>query len=682
MADRIIQRNDTAARWQSINPVLATGEIGIEIDGAKGYKIGDGKTAWNSLPYPANPTSVVQDIGNNENVVMSQKAVTEKLSELGSDVYKLSFINLSQIVTAGLTGLLKDGEWGYNKTTKLVYYKREGKTSLESYEMNSNILYKYNEELYKWNGTTLIPWNISILRNGIADNFGLSWDSIPSLDRVIGTTSLGSEGGGSHKIIQVKGGQEITIKGSPNGANYYVFVKSVDLFSTSYDLVDSITQRVTIAASSEKNIIVPEDAKYLMICHYYNESDRSPKAFVIDGYDLMIGAKAYITDLIKSAESGHKQKTKVVDLAETLTMWYYNTSVGVGGMATKIQSETLGTVLVRIKQGDIVATNSEIDSSGVRQWCIMKDDLTITKILPKFSEYTVSEQDVLDGGTIMAIPCRVTEQVASLYVRRTRIVVGDNTYNDKTIILMGDSQVGQCQGLEDVIEGEIGNRVINAGFGGCRWSWRTSNGSNAFDAFSAIGVADAMTNKDYTPLYSAYELLISQGETGRAYYKRALDALSSIDFGNGENIIVTIAYGGNDHSASTPLGEIDSANKETLYGAMNYVIDSLVRTFPMIDIRVLCPTYVAYTYEKDENNRKIVTEDSDVRKIGEYTRQEYAELLLEHAKRKKVSTYDLYNRGGRNKDNIYILTTDGIHPNTELGVKHTANKYLRILDSF
>lgn len=86
MADRVIQRNDTAARWQSINPVLATGEIGIEIDGAKGYKIGDGKTRWNDLPYPANPTNVVQELGNNENAVPSQKLVTEKLSELGSEV--------------------------------------------------------------------------------------------------------------------------------------------------------------------------------------------------------------------------------------------------------------------------------------------------------------------------------------------------------------------------------------------------------------------------------------------------------------------------------------------------------------------------------------------------------------------------------------------------------------------
>lgn len=76
MADRVIQRNDTAARWQSINPVLAQGELGIVSDGAKGYKIGDGVTAWNSLEYPANPASVVQELGNSETAVISQKAIT------------------------------------------------------------------------------------------------------------------------------------------------------------------------------------------------------------------------------------------------------------------------------------------------------------------------------------------------------------------------------------------------------------------------------------------------------------------------------------------------------------------------------------------------------------------------------------------------------------------------------
>lgn len=83
MADRVIQRHDTAARWQSINPVLAEGELGIEIDGAKGYKIGDGATAWNNLEYPANPTSVVQELGDSETAVISQKGVTDTFNKIG-----------------------------------------------------------------------------------------------------------------------------------------------------------------------------------------------------------------------------------------------------------------------------------------------------------------------------------------------------------------------------------------------------------------------------------------------------------------------------------------------------------------------------------------------------------------------------------------------------------------------
>ena len=83
MADRVIQRNDTTARWQSINPVLAQGELGIVSDGAKGYKIGDGVTAWNNLEYPANPASIVQELGDSETAVISQKGVTDTFNKIG-----------------------------------------------------------------------------------------------------------------------------------------------------------------------------------------------------------------------------------------------------------------------------------------------------------------------------------------------------------------------------------------------------------------------------------------------------------------------------------------------------------------------------------------------------------------------------------------------------------------------
>ena len=50
MADRIQIRRDTKAKWAELNPILAAGEIGFEIDNNR-LKIGNGITAWNSLPY-------------------------------------------------------------------------------------------------------------------------------------------------------------------------------------------------------------------------------------------------------------------------------------------------------------------------------------------------------------------------------------------------------------------------------------------------------------------------------------------------------------------------------------------------------------------------------------------------------------------------------------------------------
>lgn len=54
VAQRMWQRRDTAANWTSANPVLAAGEIGVELatpPNAQRIKVGDGATAWNALPY-------------------------------------------------------------------------------------------------------------------------------------------------------------------------------------------------------------------------------------------------------------------------------------------------------------------------------------------------------------------------------------------------------------------------------------------------------------------------------------------------------------------------------------------------------------------------------------------------------------------------------------------------------
>lgn len=60
MAVQIQLRRDDSANWSAVNPVLLDAEFGVETDTGK-FKIGDGSTAWTSLPYAANtPTEARQ----------------------------------------------------------------------------------------------------------------------------------------------------------------------------------------------------------------------------------------------------------------------------------------------------------------------------------------------------------------------------------------------------------------------------------------------------------------------------------------------------------------------------------------------------------------------------------------------------------------------------------------------
>lgn len=65
MASQIQLRRDTAANWTSVNPTLASGEVGYDTTNNK-IKMGDGSTAWNSLAYFTGPISaaVLNDLND------------------------------------------------------------------------------------------------------------------------------------------------------------------------------------------------------------------------------------------------------------------------------------------------------------------------------------------------------------------------------------------------------------------------------------------------------------------------------------------------------------------------------------------------------------------------------------------------------------------------------------------
>lgn len=49
-------RRGNASDWATQNPTLAQAELGVELDTGK-FKIGNGNTPWNTLPYGFTPPS-------------------------------------------------------------------------------------------------------------------------------------------------------------------------------------------------------------------------------------------------------------------------------------------------------------------------------------------------------------------------------------------------------------------------------------------------------------------------------------------------------------------------------------------------------------------------------------------------------------------------------------------------
>lgn len=90
MAERLQLRRDTAAQWESVNPILRLCEIGLVVDLAghvTGMKIGDGRV-WNALPL----IPIAEKVGTSmiaDGAVTSEKiaegVIPTKVSELTND---------------------------------------------------------------------------------------------------------------------------------------------------------------------------------------------------------------------------------------------------------------------------------------------------------------------------------------------------------------------------------------------------------------------------------------------------------------------------------------------------------------------------------------------------------------------------------------------------------------------
>ena len=124
-------RNDSATNWTSKNPVLAKGEMGVEIDTNK-FKFGNGVSEWTALEYASAEQTVIDAVfsAESENPVQNKVVngavhytnTTPTISALGGVASGTTFENVP--ITEMLTKIL----YPYTKPTVSVSVTPNGGT--------------------------------------------------------------------------------------------------------------------------------------------------------------------------------------------------------------------------------------------------------------------------------------------------------------------------------------------------------------------------------------------------------------------------------------------------------------------------------------------------------------------------------------------------------------------------
>lgn len=325
MADRIQHRRDTAERWASFNPILLEGEVGYVLDNPNQHKIGDGIHAWNDLPMRGFNGNITQDTGDDENAVMSQKATTEKLAELGQEVrsgffYKKGYIQeaipkefgsgttrcsiyfikgykyritnngadaVYAIICDGDTFLQNIGNIDGGSTREfesmydaniVQYYRESGNHTLtiETLSSVTDDIEQLNVNVEGLKNTQIglshkIGGSIQLEKNNRIDLFddGGKW---------VAATGYNSY------LIEANCGALYKFTASSNGDAIVSFVKNIGVNGGSIEYGEG-TKRIKITAGESAEYISPSDAKYLCVAKDVNSVDRTPSIECESSYE-------------------------------------------------------------------------------------------------------------------------------------------------------------------------------------------------------------------------------------------------------------------------------------------------------------------------------------------------------------------------------------------------------------
>ena len=242
MANRIQLRRDGAQQWANVNPILAQGELGIELDTSR-LKIGDGVTQWNSLKYER-PLEADSNIANtlvkrDADGNFEAGAITASL--IGNAATATRLANARNFTLTGdMSGSASfDGSANINITAELNY-----QPGLPHYDPNDlTAQATYTRLTIDSRGRVVTGDNPTTLAGyGIVDAQTLD----PNLTAIVGITTIGMltrTGSGTYATRQIGGapGRIITSNANGQSGNPLVDLADTPVVIGSYNPTGSVS---------------------------------------------------------------------------------------------------------------------------------------------------------------------------------------------------------------------------------------------------------------------------------------------------------------------------------------------------------------------------------------------------------------------------------------------------------
>ena len=263
MAVKIQLRRDTATNWQSVNPILSQGELGLDTI-SNALKIGDGTTAWNDLDYvitdfdpsatypqlrAQGTTAADVGLGNVTNeskeTMFNHPVFTGTISGIdATDVGLGNVLNITQIpasekgqpngvATLNGSGLIPSNQLpsfvddtieGYlNTSVDNRFYIEDSFTTLISEETGKIYVDLSTNKTYRWSGSQYIEISASLVPNNGTLTLGTTGiatgDQTFTADQATNATftvnvpgtDLGSSGTGGTRTITSSTGNDTSI---------------------------------------------------------------------------------------------------------------------------------------------------------------------------------------------------------------------------------------------------------------------------------------------------------------------------------------------------------------------------------------------------------------------------------------------------------------------------------------